>query len=95
MSPVAERLVHALYLSAAEAAVDVHIQSDERERQTNRLRAGGRVLGAIRVHDVLMNERWIAVRERVRQEFVVGLFLRRIHGTGFVPFTTVICSDDG
>ena len=95
MSPVAERLVHALYLASAEAAINVHIQSDERERQTNWLRTSGRVLRAVRVHNVLMDECWIAMRERVRQELVVGLFLLRAHGTGFVPFTTVICSDDG
>ena len=54
------------------AALQVEVETDERERDPDRLGVLGRVLRGERVDDVLVDERRIPVGEGVRRELVVG-----------------------
>lgn len=63
-----------LYLSPIVIALDVQVQADQAEGNTDgfALRVG--VLDGVRIHHVLMNERGVTPRERVRGEVVEGFF---------------------
>ena len=63
-----------LDLSAREFLIEVQMQPDEGKRQLDGFGVGIRRLRRKRVHDVLMDERRIAMREGVAEQFVVGLF---------------------
>ena len=62
-----------LDLPPGPATLQVEAEPDEREGDTDRLRVLPGVLRAERVNDVLVDERQIAVGERVRRECVVGV----------------------
>ena len=54
-----------LDLLAGTSFLDMQVEADKRKGQFDRLVTFGDGLRAKRIDDVLMNERWIAVRERV------------------------------
>ena len=53
-----------------EAFFVVQVEADEPERQADRLRLRGRGLHGVRIDDVLMDERRIAVRQCVRGQLI-------------------------
>ena len=60
---------------SGQSMVHMEIQANERKRESDRL---GVFMGMLRrecIHDVLMNERRIAVRERIGAELVVRIVL--------------------
>jgi len=60
-----EQHVNALHLLPGEAPLNVEIQADQRERQSNRLRRGCGTLRGERVHDVLQYERLASSGHRI------------------------------
>jgi len=67
--------VHALNLLSGKLLFDLQIQTDECKGYRDRLSSLIRVLSCERIHDVLMNERRIASRQRVAAQFVIGILL--------------------
>ena len=90
-----------LHLSAGEVLLDVQVQSDQREDQSNWLCSVIGMLSCIRVHNVLMDERRIWMRQRVARKFVIkvvqvgchsSVLTNRYHflGGGFAPFHNTV-----
>lgn len=68
-----KKLVCSLDVFPRKLLFDVQVQTDERERQLHRFGALIRILRGKGIDYMLMDERWIAMRERIIAQFVVGI----------------------
>ena len=70
-----------LDLSSGESPLEMQVESDERERQSDRLGFGVGVLRSPGVHDVLMDEGGVATSERVGLQLLERVPLREWGGS--------------
>jgi hypothetical protein len=71
-----QKCVHALDIFTGVIPLDVQIQPDQRKRDFYGFRVQVRLLGCESIHHVLVNERWIWMRERVLGKLVILLLLQ-------------------
>jgi hypothetical protein len=67
--------MHFLDLPAGKVFLDEQIEAHERKGERDRFRLIIRVLCGECVHDVLMNKRWTAMRERVAAQLIICILL--------------------
>ena len=72
--------MHALHLASRKASFEVEVQTDQGKRQRDRLCLLIRPLRGPCIHDVLVDEGWMTVRERI----ALQLLVRVLEGLGGV-----------